>query len=60
MQEQQCEDFFVPTFLMNLPSDPDADAREKSSGHQYDNAADDFLKGIQGWSEFFSLDECAE
>jgi hypothetical protein len=60
MQELQSEDFFVPVFLMNLPPDADAGAREKSGSHACDNAADDFLKGLQGWSEYFSLDECAE
>jgi hypothetical protein len=52
MQEQQCDDFFIPTFLLKLPRQPATDRRE--------TPIEDFLKGIQGWCEYFPVDECVE
>jgi hypothetical protein len=52
MQEQQCEDLFIPAFLMKLPPQPAAVRRETQ--------AEDFLKGIQGWTEYYPIDECVE
>jgi hypothetical protein len=52
MQEQQCDDFFIPTSLLKLPRQPEIDWRE--------TPIEDFLKGIQGWFEYFPVDECVE
>jgi hypothetical protein len=52
MQELQSEDFFIPAFLLKLPLQPETDRRETQS--------EDFLKGIQGWAEYYSVDECVE
>jgi hypothetical protein len=52
MQEQQSDDFFIPAFLMRLPPQPETDRRETQT--------EDFLKGVQGWSEYFPVDECVE
>lgn len=52
MQEQQSDDFFIPTFLLNLLPQPKTDRRETQT--------EDFLKGIQGWNEYYSVDECVE
>ena len=46
------DDFFIPTFLLKLLPQPETDRRETPS--------EDFLKGIQGWSEYFPIDDCAE
>lgn len=52
MQEQQCDDFFIPSFLLKLPPQPENSRRETQ--------VEDFLKGIQGWAEHFPVDECVE
>jgi hypothetical protein len=52
MQEQQCDDFFIPAFLLTQPPQPVTDRR--------DTQIEDFLKGIQGWTEYFWIDECVE
>jgi hypothetical protein len=52
MQEQQSEDFYVPRFLLKLPPQPEINWRETQT--------EDFLKGIEGWSEYFSVDDCDE
>ena len=51
MQELQSDDFFIPQFLLSvLP--PETSRRETQ--------IEDFLKGIQGWSEYLPVDECVE
>jgi hypothetical protein len=52
MQEQQSDDFFTPAFLLLLLPQPEADRREIQT--------EDFLKGVQGWTEYFPVDECVE
>lgn len=52
MQEQQSEDFFIPIFLLNLPPQSETVRRETPT--------EDFLKGIQGWAEYYPVDECVE
>ena len=52
MQEQQSDDFFIPPFLLKLLPQPDTDQSETQT--------EDFLKGVQGWTEYFPLDECVE
>jgi hypothetical protein len=52
MQELQSDDFFIPAFLLKLLPQPKTDWSEAQS--------EDFLKGIQGWSEYFPVDECVE
>ncbi len=52
MHEQQCDDFFIPPFLLKQPLQFENDKDEAALG--------DFLKGIQGWAECFWVDECVE
>jgi hypothetical protein len=52
MQEQQCDDFLIPAFLLKLLPQPETDRREPLT--------EDFLKGVQGWTEYFPVDECVE
>ena len=52
MQELQSDDFFIPTFLLKLLPQQETDRREAQT--------EDFLNGIQGWSEYFPVDECVE
>jgi hypothetical protein len=52
MHEQQSDDLFIPAFLLKLLPQPKTDRREAQT--------DDFLKGIQGWTEYFPVDECVE
>lgn len=52
MQELQCDDFFVPAFLLALRPQTETVRREAPN--------EDFLKGIQGWTEYFPIDECVE
>ena len=52
MQELQCDDFFIPTFLLKLLPKAKIERRETK--------IEDFLKDIQGWFEYFPGDECAE
>jgi hypothetical protein len=52
MQEQQSEDFFIPIFLLKLPPQSETVRRETPT--------EDFLKGIQGWAEYYPVDECVE
>lgn len=52
MQELQSDDLFIPQFLLSVRPQPDASRR--------DTQVDDFLKDIQGWSEYFPIDECVE
>jgi hypothetical protein len=52
MYEQQCDDFFIPSFLLKQP------LQQESA--KCDTPLDDFLKGIQGWAEYFWVDECVE
>jgi hypothetical protein len=60
MQGQQADDFFLPTFLLKLPSQPKNNRREKPEVNWNETQTEDFLKGIQGWSEYFPIDECVE
>jgi hypothetical protein len=60
MQEQQSDDFFIPGFLLKLPQQPETNRREKSGTNWCETQTEDFLKGIQGWSEYFPVDECVE
>ena len=50
MNEQQSDDFYVPTFLLKLPP------KVGSNGHGSEDI-EDFLKNVQGWSEFIPPDE---
>lgn len=59
MQELQCDDLFIPPFLLNLPK-PGTDRREKLRFNCCENTTEDFLNGIRGWSEHLPLDECVE
>lgn len=52
MQEQQSDDFFIPAFLLKLLPQAEAGRREIPPG--------DFLTIVQGWTEYFSPDECVE
>jgi hypothetical protein len=52
MQELQSDDFFIPAFLLKLLPQPEANRREAQT--------EDFLKGVQGWTEYFPVDECVE
>ena len=52
MQEQQSDDLYIPAFLLRLMPLPETDRSETQT--------DDFLKGIQGWAEYFPIDECVE
>ena len=52
MQEQQSDDFFIPTFLLKLLPQPEP--------HRPEAQPEDFLKGVQGWTEYFPVDECVE
>jgi hypothetical protein len=52
MQEQQCDDFFIPPFLLKQQIQLEIEKSE--------TPLEDFLKGIQGWAECFWVDECVE
>lgn len=52
MQEQQSDDFFIPAFLLKLLPQSETGQREIQT--------EDFLKGVQGWTEYFPVDECVE
>ena len=60
MQELQCEDYYIPAFLLKLPKEPVTDWSNQSRISFCENSNEDFLKGIQGWSEYFPIDECVE
>jgi hypothetical protein len=60
MQELQSDDFYLPAFLLKLPKEPAADWKDKKRVPFYENSNEDFLKDIQGWTEYLPLDECAE
>jgi hypothetical protein len=60
MYEQQSDDFFIPTSLLKLPRES-ITSRHKGSGNIWcETQTEDFLKGIQGWTEYFPIDECVE
>ena len=48
----QCDDFFIPAFLLKLPTQP-----EINKGN---TQVEDFLKNVQGWTEISPLEECIE
>ena len=48
----QCDDFFIPVFLLKLPTLP-----EINEGNAQ---AEDFLQNVQGWTEISPLEECVE
>jgi hypothetical protein len=52
MQEHQSDDFIIPAFLLKMLPQPVIDWSETHT--------DDFLKGVQGWTEFYPVDECVE
>jgi hypothetical protein len=52
MQELQCDDSFIPPFLLKQPLQLETVKTE--------TALEDFLNGIQGWAEYFWVDECVE
>ena len=52
MPEQQCDDFFIPPFLLKQPLQLESAKTE--------TALVDCLNGIQGWTEYFWVDECVE
>jgi hypothetical protein len=52
MHELQSDDLFIPDFLLKLLPQPKNDRRETHT--------EDFLKSVQGWTEFFPVDECVE
>jgi hypothetical protein len=52
MHEQQCDDFFIPPFLLQQPIQLESAKCEAP--------LEDFLKGIQDWAEYFWVDECVE
>ena len=60
MLEHQSDDSFIPAFLLKLPHEPEINWREKLGISWCENTTEDFLKGIQGWTEYFPVDECAE
>jgi len=60
MQEYQSDDFFIPAFLMKMSQKPESNWCEKHGIGRNGNISEDFLKGIQGWAEYFPADECDE
>ena len=53
MNEQQCDDLFVPALLLKLRP-------ETATVRGGKDEVEDFLKNIEGWSEFIHPDECDE
>jgi len=60
MQELQSDDFYIPAFLLKLPKESATDWSNKKGLTRYENSNEDFLKDIQGWTEYLPLDECVE
>ena len=60
MHEHQSDDFFIPAFLLKLPQESGTDRREKLRFNWSEHSNEDFLKGLQGWTEYLPLDECVE
>jgi len=52
MQEQQCDDFFIPAFLLKMLPLSEPVRRETQT--------EDFLNGVQGWSGYLPADEYDE
>jgi hypothetical protein len=52
MQELQCDDLFIPSFLLKQPLQLETEETE--------TALKDFLNSIQGWTEYFWIDEEVE
>jgi hypothetical protein len=52
MQERQSDDYYIPAFLLKSLPQPKTDRRASQT--------EDFLKGVQGWTEYFLIDECVE
>jgi hypothetical protein len=50
MNEQQSDDLYIPTFFLTLPP------KEGNSGRATEEI-EDFLKNVQGWSEYIPPDE---
>jgi hypothetical protein len=60
MLQHQSNDIFIPAFLLKLPHEPENNWREKLGNSWCENTTEDFLNGIQGWTEDFPVDECDE
>jgi hypothetical protein len=50
MNEQQSDDLYIPTFYLTLPP------KEGKNGRATEEI-EDFLKNVQGWSEYIPPDE---
>lgn len=53
MNEQQCDDLFIPAFLLKAPA-------KAATTRDSKDEAEDFLKNVEGWSEYIHLDEYDE
>jgi len=53
MNEQQCDDLFIPAFLLKVPPEAATTRSDKDE-------VEDFLKNVEGWSEYILPDECDE
>jgi hypothetical protein len=60
MHKQQSDDFFIPAFLLKLPPEHKTRRHERPKLIWCETQTEDFLKGIQGWTECFPIDECVE
>jgi len=60
MQELQSDDFYIPAFLLKLPKEPVTNRSNRSSFICCESSNEDFLKDIQGWTEYLPLDDCVE
>ena len=54
MDELQSDDYYVPDFLLNLPSNAGADEHNKEEA---EDVTKSFMKNIERWSEFSMVDE---
>ena len=54
MNELQCDDLFIPAFLLKVP------AKAATDRNGRDDELEDFLKNIEGWTEYFHPDDCDE
>ena len=55
MDELQSDDFYVPDFLLNLPSNAGSDVHNLE---ETDDVTKSFMKNIESWSEFSLIEEC--
>ena len=53
MNELQCDDLFIPAFLLKVPP-------EAATARRGKDEVEDFLKNVEGWTEFIPPDEIDE